>query len=273
MAKARGKVWTFAGGVHEKSEKERKDKKIMRVFDLRGIPFVEETIGSAYIPYMGSKRRLATKILNEIYKTVGDFQNFYDLFGGGGAMSVAAYDAGHTVYYNELNKGISALMKYITSGGKIDPKWVSREHFMENKDRDDWYGGYIKSVWSFGNGQRNYLFGKGIEELKRLGHEAVVNKDNDALEQARQILQLDIPPLEGETIKERRIAFTGYIRKMTKDENKAELQRLQQLERLQQLHAPRPFKSFRPINSFFIYPIFHSFIIALGYEGIRLDNF
>ena len=47
-------------------------------------------------------------------------------------------------------------------------KWVSREKFFANKNNDAWYGGLCKVVWSFGNNQSSYLFGKQIEESKRL---------------------------------------------------------------------------------------------------------
>ena len=90
----------------------------MRQFDLFGKPQIKNIIVPA-MPYMGNKRKLATKILNSIYDTVGVFENFYDLFGGGGSMSVAALLAGHKVIYNELNTGIANLMRHIQAGGKL----------------------------------------------------------------------------------------------------------------------------------------------------------
>ena len=53
----------------------------MRKKDLFGnISVKNKTVES--IAYMGSKRKLATKILNAIYNTIGDFKHFYDMFGG-----------------------------------------------------------------------------------------------------------------------------------------------------------------------------------------------
>jgi len=69
----------------------------MRKKHIFGGPEVKETIVPA-MPYMGSKRKLANKILNAIYRTVGDFYTLYDLFGGGGAMSIAGLRAGHEVF-------------------------------------------------------------------------------------------------------------------------------------------------------------------------------
>ena len=111
----------------------------MKQFDLFGMPStVEEVVPS--IPYMGNKRKLAKKIINEIYKIIGEFDNLYDIFGGGGAVSVAGLLEGHKVYYNELNTGVANLMRYIKDGGEIPFNWVSREEFNKNKDRNDWYG-------------------------------------------------------------------------------------------------------------------------------------
>ena len=50
----------------------------MRQFDLFGKPKIKNTIVPA-MPYMGGKKKLATKLLNAMYNTIGDFQNFYDL--------------------------------------------------------------------------------------------------------------------------------------------------------------------------------------------------
>ena len=42
------------------------------------------------LPYMGSKRKLSSNILNEIFTRHPNTTNFYDLFGGGGAISLEA---------------------------------------------------------------------------------------------------------------------------------------------------------------------------------------
>jgi len=42
------------------------------------------------IPYMGSKRKLASEILHKITQRHGNISDFYDLFGGGGSISFTA---------------------------------------------------------------------------------------------------------------------------------------------------------------------------------------
>ena len=42
------------------------------------------------LPYMGGKRKIAGKIVDEILRRHPDCEYFYDLFGGGGAISFEA---------------------------------------------------------------------------------------------------------------------------------------------------------------------------------------
>ena len=53
-------------------------------------------------------------------------------------------------------------------------EWVSREQFEEWKNKDCWKGGLVKSCWSFGNSQNTYLYGRDIEEKKRLANKFIV---------------------------------------------------------------------------------------------------
>ena len=56
------------------------------------------------IPYLGSKRKLATPIIDYILANNPKTKHFYDLFGGGGAMSFEALKRKKIkqVHYNEL---------------------------------------------------------------------------------------------------------------------------------------------------------------------------
>jgi hypothetical protein len=73
------------------------------------------------LPYMGSKRKLAGKIVDTILRDQGGkIERFYDLFGGGGSVSFAALSRPSIgeVYYNEINAGVvSLLRKIIAEGG------------------------------------------------------------------------------------------------------------------------------------------------------------
>ena len=204
----------------------------MREINIFGVPQVEETIVPS-IPYMGSKRKLATKILNVIYKTVGDFDRVYDLFGGGAAFSIAALMAGHKVHYNEKNTSIVELLRHIQRGEKLPDRWVSREEYRKKVGGDDWFAGFLKSCWSFGNNQKGYLFGAENERLKRLGHEMVVSRCETSRAELSTILGVALP------MPKSRLDFQRTIVRLTGKRGDLEslerLQHLEGLEKLQQL--------------------------------------
>ena len=218
------------------------------------------------IPYMGSKRKLATKILEVIQNTIGkDFTNFYDLFGGGGAVSIASLQLGYKTYYNELNSGIANLMDYITKGGKLPDGFITREEFMKAKNGTDWYSGFVKSCWSFGNSQKTYMYGRHIEDYKRNYHLLVVNQIDTRKEmeeyikgyfQTKYNLDIDFKleiPNGGDT---RRLEIRKQITKLeviAKEQVKsleslASLQCLERLERLQNLESLERLESLEITN-------------------------
>jgi len=198
---------------------------------------------------MGSKRKLAVHIVKFIIQRHGGVTDFYDLFGGGGSVSFTAleYGANFNVHYNELNRHIYSLVKYIKENKTLEAKfyeWVTREEFFEqvgksNEDAD-WYSGFVMSCWSFRNSQNSYLYGKEIEEFKRLAHEVIVNLCLDSSVK----LGLDIPNiLSIPDLQTRRIAFCNHIKKLTDKrcdvqnlelvEHLARMQNLQNLQNLQ----------------------------------------
>ncbi|RDU70420.1 hypothetical protein CQA66_08405 [Helicobacter aurati] len=55
------------------------------------------------MPYLGSKRKICFKLFQRINELAPNAKYFYDLFGGGGCMSILAAHNGYKVTYNELN--------------------------------------------------------------------------------------------------------------------------------------------------------------------------
>lgn len=193
------------------------------------------------IPYMGSKRKLASTILSKIIQRHPDCTDFYDLFGGGGGCTFTAIrDYRFNVHYNELNKHIYSLVEYLKNNKTLEPKfyeWVTRDEFFKqcNTESPDWYSGYVMSCWSFGNKQTFYIYGKEIENIKRLAHEFIVN---GCLQSMRDI-GVDIPQLvETKDIQDRRIKFCNHIKKnisLLKDGRIQTLELIEHLTRLQNL--------------------------------------
>lgn len=190
------------------------------------------------IPYMGSKRKLSKKILDYIVAHNPNATHFYDLFGGGGAISfeVLKRKQFKTVFYNDFNTGVVEFLKEIIKNGVTYKyyNWIDKFTFDKHKSDNDWFGGFVKTCWSFGNDQKSYLYGKNIEEPKRRMHEIVVNCCNESLNWFNNTYSTEISNLifNLKTIEERRLYLKNYCIKI---QNIQQLKQLEHLERLQHL--------------------------------------
>ncbi len=188
------------------------------------------------IPYMGSKRKSANKIYSTIHKLNPDGKILVDLFCGGFAIGEKFICKGWDVIANDKNKYVIALLDKVLFEGlpeDVVTKFVTREMFFDiakNPQRyEPWYVGYVQCVWSFGNNQKDYIFGKTVENIKQAGHELVVNCNSDSI---IEIIGKDAVDevLSHNNINSRRLQLTQCI-----NDIKFELQQLEQLQRLQQL--------------------------------------
>jgi site-specific DNA-adenine methylase len=194
------------------------------------------------VPYMGSKRRSAGKIFSTIRNLEPEGNVLVDLFCGGLAISEYFIKNGWTVIANDKNKYVVELIREAVNGRFNDevftPEFITKDMFKDvitnTQKYDDWYVGYVQCVWSFGNSQRDYLFGKDVEPIKRAGHELVINKDRGLIDK----LGLEIPErymqgiLKQDNWHKRRIALAKVSHAMST--RVLELRQLQQLERLEQ---------------------------------------
>ena len=96
------------------------------------------------IPYMGSKQKLVNKIVPFVLNRHPGTTHFYDLFGGGGSVSLYAVRKYPKlqVHYNELSIAISSLMQYLKDGGEVPFDFVTREEFIKKYAGNDWYCRY-----------------------------------------------------------------------------------------------------------------------------------
>lgn len=220
-------------------------------------------MGKQYgLPYMGSKSKIAESILQKLPKA----KNFYDLFGGGFAISHCAAESfrhkWEMVHYNEIKKGLPEFVRDCISGKynyeRFLPKWISREEFLASDDM------YVKIVWSFGNNQCSYLFSEENERLKKSLHNAVVFNEFD--EQAKNILGFD--RFYFKDIKKRRLA----IKKKIPAIGVQQLERLQQLEQLERLERLEGINNIKFYNtSYDLVPIESDSIIYCDppYQGTQ----
>jgi len=190
------------------------------------------------LPYMGSKRKLAPKIIKKILSDNSNTKYFYDLFGGGGAISfyISNNYPDIKVFYNEYNKGVVELLKKIKKDEitKEFYNFIDRESFIKNKDKDDWIGGLSKTVYSFGNNQKSYLYGKEIELYKYLLHKIIIDNSIKHLEEFNKKYDMKLNLSKKDDIRDRKLEISKEIRKILKEQNNI-IKRLFQVEHLDRL--------------------------------------
>lgn len=136
------------------------------------------------IPYMGSKQQIAAELLGVMLHKKPKARYFYDLFGGGGAMSLCALDNGLKVHYNEIKTDLRELLEHaLTKGlGEEFYQWIGREDFKKYKEQKGYFAEFVRCVWSFGNSGGAYMFGKEIEHFKKHGHYVIMWNSAEHLE-------------------------------------------------------------------------------------------
>lgn len=122
------------------------------------------------LPYVGSKKKISKKIIEIIKQNFGTDKTIYDLFGGGGAITLECKLQGLNVVYNDIDPIPGQMIQKILSEDReyIKTLICSREEFFkirdkENKNIDD----YLKLlINSFGNNGKHYLYSKKDSDFK-----------------------------------------------------------------------------------------------------------
>lgn len=191
------------------------------------------------MPYKGSKNKIAEWVIDQLPKA----KHFYDLFGGGGAIShcAALSRKYQLVHYNELNPLICKAFEMSVNGEfKNEERWISREDFKKLKDTDP----YVNLCFSFGNDGKTYAYAPKNEQFKKAVHYSIMFNDHSLLSQYVDVHELKY---EAENIHKRRIYLQRYLKRF-KDKVKNYcnsnggnvrniLQSLERLERLQKLES------------------------------------
>ena len=157
------------------------------------------------IPYKGSKNKIAESIIAQLPPA----KHFYDLFGGGGAMTHCALLSGkyEFVHYNELNPLVFKAFKMALNGEfKNENRWISKEDFERLKDTDP----YVACCFSFGNDFKTYAYGKNCELFKKAVHYSIVFDDNSLL---NNYIDLKDFRYTSKNIKERRSELHSLLKK------------------------------------------------------------
>lgn len=201
---------------------------------------------------MGSKRKLAPKILDYILENNPNCKYFYDLFGGGGAISFEALQRQQIekVYYNEVNTGVVELVKKIQKDG-ISPEfyeWIDRETFYDLKNGSNWKAGLIKTCWSFGNNQISYMYGNNIDRLKKEAHNYLMLNGYDKTSKTR-------------------LKLLKQFKVDTEIQARFELQHLERLQHLEHLERVEHLECLDNLER-----IQHLEISNLSYENVKIKT-
>lgn len=155
------------------------------------------------MPYKGSKNLIAEKLI----QLLPPAEHFYDLFGGGGAMSHCALLSGKYKYihYNELDSLVFKGFKMFINGEfKTENRWISREDFLKLKDTDP----YVALCFSFGNNIKTYCYEKTKEHFKKAAHYSICFDDNSLLS---EYVDLSGFRYSSNDFKERRLQLQRYF--------------------------------------------------------------
>ena len=161
------------------------------------------------IPYKGSKNKIAESILAQLPPA----KHFYDLFGGGGAMTHCALLSGkyEFVHYNELNPLVFKCFKMAINGEfKGENRWISKEDFERLKDTDP----YVAICFSFGNNLKGYAYDKECEKFKKAVHYSIFFNDNSLL---KEYAEMSYFKYSSENLKERRLELQSYLMKLLRE--------------------------------------------------------
>jgi site-specific DNA-adenine methylase len=198
------------------------------------------------IPYMGSKQKIADQILDKILEVKPKAKYFYDLFGGGAAVSFMAQEYGFEVRYNEKNEGICNLLNFIQHRvkngfrgrfGLFPDEWyefVNREKFMSCKPLYDPYSMFVKICYSFGNNGKDYFAISDKEKLKHLAHNIIIFQCQASLKELNNLLNTNITISDKPNYNDRRLDCHQFFRQ-NKGRDNQQMERMQRMEQMEQM--------------------------------------
>lgn len=122
------------------------------------------------LPYVGSKRKISKKIVELIKQNYGTDKTVYDLFGGGGAVTLECMINDIDVVYNDINDLPMRAIKKIASEDFefLKTLLTPRDEFMElrNKENIDEIEYLRLVVNSFGYNQTQYIYAMEHSKIK-----------------------------------------------------------------------------------------------------------
>ena len=229
------------------------------------------------LPYIGSKKKISKKLIEIIKQNFGTDKTVYDLFGGGGAVTLECKLQGLDVVYNDVDPIPGQMIQKILSEDREYLKTLicSREEFFHIKDKEEkTIDDHLKLlINSFGNNCKTYLYSKKHSDIKyKLAKEIIEKHDcfygYNQTETFKKTLY--------ETKKITRLQQLERIKQLQ------QLQQLNQLENIQDIEANgkikfynKDYKEFSEIKNSIIYldPPYKDTSKVYSYNNLDYDDF
>lgn len=188
-----------------------------------------------WLPYMWSKRAIAKQLVDFILYQNPETKYVYDLFWWWWAISFEFVRRWINTHYNELNTGVTELLKKIRDEWvtKEFYQWIDRDTFHKHKQDHTRFGWLLATCWSFGNNQKDYLYWKNIEELKHEAHNYIMNNWYDGTVETRQKLFREFnKKYNPKTIDKERLSHFTHIESLQYIESIQRIESIQQIGRI-----------------------------------------
>lgn len=204
------------------------------------------------LPYKGSKSGIAPFIVSNLPSA----ETFVDLFFGGGAVTHCAMLSRkyrRFVANDIVGDNIDLFLDAVAGKYRGYSRFVSREEFFREKDSDP----FVRTIWSFGNNLRNYIYSRESEPAKHAMHNAIVLDDWDWLTDIHPVLAaIARKELDGiHDVNARRLAFSKAFNRYRKgnprtdsDSCMIQLQSMQSLQRLKSLESLQSLQSLQGLE-------------------------
>ena len=194
---------------------------------------------------IGNKRRISRQIVQMFKDNFPQYTEVYDVFGGGGAITLECLINGYKVHYNDINRNYIDMLFYLRDCENLFDLIVSREKFFEikNKENKTTKDKLILLNNSFGYNTEDYIYNKEISDFK--------------YNLAKEILKETGTPLNYKKSNTYKKAIENNADTLIRTEQLQRLQRLQQLQQLQQLQrleiTHKDYKDFSDVENSIIY--------------------
>lgn len=200
------------------------------------------------IPYVGNKGQIAQKIIDEL--PTG--KRFFDVFGGGGSMSLHAVNSGKyesVVYNNNTQAEADAFRELLFTNKHADlfksPPALTRDEFKSTKERFNSMPNtrdfLLLTIWSFSNDLTSYLGRDDLTNEKIKAQQALWGAYNE-YSGVYEFIKPNMTVAERYAVWRKwrhenihRLQWLGQLKQLEQLSRLEQLERLQHLQQLQQL--------------------------------------